>query len=194
MSAAARAAGTVCSVTTLARPALQLESLLDEPALAAASDAQLADTAAAIVTEQHRRALAANDLDALVEEAFEIGFNGRGEPATPWLVGALLICTGSRRNKSATSHECTFVSVDGSWVWASEELIVDDMRDAAVGAKQQKRSVSIVGAVEGMQLDLVSSASRSGGPCEMKTATSFLVERGQLVKVATRARKPNGHR
>lgn len=181
-------------MTTLAaRPSRAPDGLLNAAALAAASDEELADTAAAIIVEQHRRALAANDLDALVEEAFETGFNGKGEPVAPWLVGALLICPGSKRNRSATSHECSYVSVEGSWVWESEELIVDDVRPVP-GPKQQSRSVSIVGAVEGMKLDQVASASRSGGPCEMKTATSFQISHGRLEKVATRARKPSGHR
>jgi hypothetical protein len=193
VSAAFPLVGTVMGMTSIHRGTSQLDSLVDEAALAAATDIQLWETTAAIISEQRRRALADDDLATLVEEAFENGFNGRGEPHPPWLVGPLLVCPGSKRNRSATSHDCTFVSVDGTWVWDSEEKIIDEMRDFP-GPKTQKRTVTVIGAVEGLKLDLVASSSRSGAPCEMKTATSFEIQRGQLIKVATRARKPAGHR
>jgi hypothetical protein len=167
------------------------ESLLAEPELAAAPDLALNHTIAAILAEQHRRALSGGDLDAQLEQAFLDGFTGKGEPGRPWITGGLLFCPGMRRDKSATSHECCFVSVDGRWVW-EVETVADVMRQVP-GPRTLKQSITVVHAVEGMTFDVVASASRSGSGCQMRKASSYQIRSGQLVETATRARAPQGH-
>lgn len=167
-------------------------SLIGSAALCEATDEQLAHTVAAIQAEQHQRALDTNDIDALVEQAFLDGFTSRGEAAHPWLHGGLLICPGYIRYKSATSHDCQFVSVDGEWVWTTNQILFDGMRDVP-GPKTLKHAVTIVHADEGMTFDVVSSTAKSGASCQMKNATSYQVRSGTLVAVNTRARAPKGH-
>ena len=168
-------------------------ALLDEAQLRDASDVQLAHTVAAVLAEQHRRALAGGDIEAMVEQAFIDGFTSRGEATAPWLEGGLLFCPGMRRDKSATSHECTFVSIDGRWVWDHGNVTVDTMRQIP-GAKVVKQSITVLPALEGSKIDMVASTSKSGAPCQMRKARSFQVRAGELVEVEGRVRAPQGHR
>jgi hypothetical protein len=168
-------------------------SLLTDDQLAAATDDQLAHTVAAILAVQHERALTGGDLGALTEKAFLEGFDHRGEAGRPWIEAGLLFCPGHWKEKSKTSHECTFVSVDGQWVWDTGSHVVDEKREVP-GPRRLMQFITVVPVVEGAKVDMVSSKSRSNGPCEMQKATSFQVRAGELVEVSARARKPNGHR
>lgn len=168
------------------------QSLLTEQALRAASDDELAHTAAAVLAEQHRRALEDKDMPAVLEEAFVLGFASNGQPNVPWIADGLLFCPGWIRFKSATSHECSFASSDGKWVWEHEAQIEDEMRQVP-GPKVVKQSITVLTVHEGLELDVVASASRSGGPCQMKKVVSYQVRGGELVPVSTRARAPQGH-
>lgn len=167
------------------------QSLLPAAAVTGATDAQLAQTAAAILAEQHRRAVEDNDIAAVMEDAFVAGFDHSGHALEPWLQRGLLICPGHVRYKSATSHLCSYVSVEGEWVWESSALVTDVVRQVP-GPKTFKQSVSIVVPHEGMRLDLVHSESKQGAACQMKKATSYQVRGGELVEVSTRARAPKG--
>jgi hypothetical protein len=168
-------------------------TLLSEAQLAAASDAELAHTVAAILYEQHQRAITAGDIDAVLEQAFIDGFDRKGDAIAPWVDGGLLFCPGMRRDKSATSHECTFVSVDDRWVWDHGNVLRDDMRHVP-GPKTFKQSITIVPALEGSKIDMVNSTSRSGSDCQMRKARSFQLQGGILVEVAARSRPGQGHR
>lgn len=168
-------------------------SMLSAAQVSSASDSQLAQTAAAILAEQHRRAVEGNDLDAVVEEAFVDGFDHSGHPKEPWMAGGLLICPGYIRYKSATSHLCAYVSVEGHWVWESARIVTDVVRQVP-GPKTFKQAISIVSPEEGMRLDLVHSESKQGAACQMKKATSYQIRNGELVAVSTRTRAPQGHR
>jgi len=185
--------GTVRAVTSLAAGQIPTPySLLPAATLAAASEVELANTIAAILAEQHQRALSGGDLDALVEQAFVDGFTRTGQATPPWLSGGWLICPGYRRDRSATSHECCFVSVDGRWVW--ELSPAADVVRQVPGPKSHTQTVTVVFVEEGAKIDMVSSASRSGSSCQMRSARSFQIRAGELVEVAIRARKPDGHR
>jgi hypothetical protein len=168
------------------------ESLVSADLLGTATEAELSQTVAAVLTEQHRRALDAADVPALIEQAFLDGFTTRGEPVTPWIVHGLLICPGYRRDRSATSHDCEFTSVDGHWVWEHDGILTDVMRQVP-GPKMHQQTVTIIQADEGLTYDVVCSAARSGGPCQMKTARSFQIRTGAAIEVSTRARAPQGH-
>lgn len=169
------------------------QSLLSEETLLGADDVALAHTMAAIMAVQHRRAIEDGDVDSMLEQAFVDGFSGRGDAYPPWVENGLLFCPGMRRDKSATSHECTFVSVDDSWVWEAPGTIKDVMRQVP-GPKTVKQSITILLVTEGAKVDMVESDSRSGGPCQMKRARSFQIRAGQLVEVNTRSRPTSGHR
>lgn len=168
------------------------QSLLSPQDLRAASETALAHTAAAILGEQHRRALSDSDLGSLVEEAFATGFTMDGKPRPPWIAGGLLFCPGWIRYRSRTSHDCEFISVGETWVWECPQVAVDDIRQVP-GAKVVKQSITVVTPVEGMTLDQVAASSKQGSACQMSKATSYLVRAGELVAVKTRARVTGGH-
>lgn len=169
------------------------DALLTDAQLAAASDTELAHTVAAILATQHHRAITGGDVDAMLEEAFIDGFDRKGDAVAPWVAAGLLFCPGMRRDKSATSHECTFVSVDDRWVWEHGNVLRDDMRQVP-GPRTFKQSVTIIPVLEGSKVDMVNSTSRSGSSCQMRKARSFQVQAGALVEVAARARAEQGHR
>jgi hypothetical protein len=180
--AAPRRAGTVVDVTVSA-------DTFDPSVL---DDRTLADLAAMIAAEQRERAVAAADPDALVELGFSQGFTGDGMPRDPWLVNGVLVCTGTRIDRSATGHDCGFVSVGGSWVWEADDLLADVVRHLP-GPKSRMRAVSLVAAYDGLELDLVVSRARAGVH-QMKSARSFVVRDGALVLVTTRTPRVPDHR
>jgi hypothetical protein len=168
-------------------------TLLPAAAIADATTEQLHATISAMSGELHDRALAGGDLDALVEQAFLDGFTANGVPLMPWIHDGILVCPGYRKARSASSHDCSFVSLDGTWVWAAPNKLVDAMRDVP-GAKSHRCSITLVVAQEGMQVDAVTSKSRAGGGCQMVSAQSFQVRGPELVHVTTRTmRAPTAH-
>jgi hypothetical protein len=163
------------------------------------ADHELQELAASVALEQHRRAVASADPDALVEEGFTLGFTPAGAAKDPWLNGGLLICPGVLAQTSKASHDCTFVSVklphddSSEWVWEATDLVHDEVR-VTPGTKRLQRSVTLVAVCEGMEIDVVVSQMRQGNH-RMKQVRSFVMQNGELVHVSTRARKPqDGHR
>lgn len=138
------------------------------------------------------RAVDDADIDALTEHGFTEGFTAAGVARDPWIRSGLLVCAGSRQDRSGTSHDCTFVAVGDSWVWECGDLVNDEVRRIA-GPRQSLRTVSIVAPVEGMELDVVVSRMRQGMH-QMREVRSYVIRGGALELVTTRARKPDGHR
>lgn len=153
-------------------------------------DVPLGNLVTLAIEEQRRRALEGGDTEALVEDGFERGFNSKGEARDPWLASGILVCPGSKVDRSALSHECTFVNVDDSWVWESPDRIHDDVRNLP-GPRTVMRTVTLVLASEGMEVDMVSSKQRNGVH-EMKSVRSFVVKGGKLELVNARAPKTSG--
>lgn len=179
--------------TMSAVPFYLVTGLVSEEQARAATDDELAHTIADLIGEQQRRALEGGDIDAIAEEAFNtLGFDRRGLPNVPYLSHGLLVCPGAKIEKSVSSHDCQFVSVQSTWVWEHADIVYDHMRTLPTG-KIIRQSVTILPAYESLEYDVVASTSRSG-PCQMKTARSFEVREGQLVETHTRARAPEGHR
>ena len=58
----------------------------------AMTDAGLHDVAEAVRQVQTERAIAAGDLDAVIANAFEIGFGRDGLGVAPWTEGNLVVC------------------------------------------------------------------------------------------------------
>lgn len=155
-------------------------------------DFALAALARAVAEEQHRRALEACDVEAVVRDAFANGFTQAGMPRDPWLSNGTLVCAGSKNDRSATSHECAFVSVGEKWVWECEEKFHDEVRHLP-GPKPLMRSVTLCTAHEGMEVDLVVSRMRTGVHT-MKSVRSFVVQGGELVLVTTRSQRADHRR
>lgn len=155
--------------------------------LGAMSDGQLSALAEQVRVEQQARAVAAADPAALCELGFAEGFKSNGLPTDPWLVGGMLVIPGARVDKSATSHECGFANLDDQWVWECEDLIEHTVRHLP-GPRPQMRTVSVVAAYDGLQLDLVASKMRTGVH-EMQSVRSFVVTGGSLELVQSRARR-----
>ena len=160
------------------------------------SDVDLAAMIAECQSQLHERALASCDPEALMDEAHKHGFNARGMPYDPYLVGeegsGILVCMGTRIDKSSTSHDCSFVSVDDEWVWEHEDIIEEEIRRPA-GPKPVMRSVTLIPAHEGMKFDVV-TCTASMNVHNVKHVKSFEVRDRQLVVVGSRAPKKSGHR
>lgn len=144
------------------------------------------------IGEQKSRALEAGDINALIEEGFEKGFSSVGVAKEPWMRNGLLVCMGSRIDKSGTSHICSFANVGQEWVWESVDKIHDTVRNIP-GPKASMRSVTIIAAHEGMEVDLISSKTR-GGMHERVSIKSYTIKNGDLVVVDVRAKKTQNHR
>lgn len=155
-------------------------------------DSELTRIVATVTEEQQQRALHRGDLAALLADGFENGFARNGSALDPYLHDTVLVCPGSVIDKSATSHDCTFVHIGDSWVWECEPLLVDEVRTSPItGTRMLQRSVSLVAAVEGLEFDVVSSKMRTGAH-KMVASRSYLIRGGAIELVAARnvARTP----
>lgn len=121
----------------------------------------LTHLAAAITDEARRRAMAAGDQQAVIDEAFDTAFGRDGLGTNPYIEGPLIVCPGAMVSKRRGSHTCRFVSVDDVWIWDSRELMVEHKRSSP-GAHDGFRAVALLPIVEKMQLDVVSGRLRSG--------------------------------
>lgn len=157
------------------------------------SDLDLWELAAFVRAEQSRRLREVADPHTLTADAFESGFNSQGVALEPVLVSGMVVCHGSRIDKSASSHECSFVKIDDEWVWDSPDLVSDDVRNTAE-RRISMRTVSIVPAIDGTKVDFISSRCKSGIH-EMRKCVSFEVVKGVLVPVSSRTvSKSSTHR
>ncbi len=160
--------------------------------LVEADDATITGAISALHDVLVMRARQRGDLNALIELGFERGFSARGV-ARPWIESGVLICPGLLIEKSGQSHDCTFVSVGGEWVWRSDDVVGDEMRRSVTNGKTQQLSVSLVALVEGMELNVVSSQKRQGTH-KMAKVESYVVRDGALVPVASRTVSTGEHR
>lgn len=160
------------------------------------SDRQLRSIVAAANFELQQRALEACDPAALIEEGFSEGFDSKGMPFDPYLVGevgsGILVCMGTRIDKSTTSHDCSFVSVDDGWIWEADDLIEEEIRNPA-GPKPVMRSVSLLPAYEGLKFDLVQCVAKMSVH-QVKKVRSYEIQSGKVVLVETRTPKVTASR
>jgi hypothetical protein len=151
-------------------------------------DTGLHDIAEAVRQIQTERAVAAGDLDALIANAFEIGFGRDGLGVSPWAAGNLVVCPGAIVTRSRTNHRCRFVSVDDVWVWDSALLVREDKRSTPGGDRRGPSgftAIALVALVDGTTLDVVSGRARSGGH-EVDHVLSIEVRAGLLIEVSQR--------
>ena len=142
--------------------------------------------------EQQRRALESEDLEAVVEDAFTNGFDGRGMAVEPWITpGGLLVCPGSKIHRSKQSHRCRFVAVGERWVWDAHEKLCDEVRQFPQRS-DSVQTVTVLAAVDGLVIDLVTSKA-SGGAHKRESALAWEVRSGALEPTSP-GRAPESHR
>lgn len=145
---------------------------------------ELHDVAEAVRQVQIERALDHGDHDAIIAQAFEIGFGRDGLGVLPWVHDDVIVCPGGLVSKSRSSHRCRFVSVDDVWVWDSGLLMREDKRSSP-GAQEGFRAVALIPVVDGTEIDVVSGRARSGGH-SVEHVVSYEVREGDLVEVSQR--------
>jgi hypothetical protein len=184
----------VCGPSSALAAQLTVMATTDTPPvdLSALSDGELSALAACVAAEQQMRAIAGADPDALVELGFAEGFKSDGLPRDPWLVAGVLICPGARNDRSATSHDCGFVTVGDVWVWEADERITDVIRQVP-GPRHRMRSVTLLAAFDGLAVDLVVSRARSGMH-QLRGVRSFEVHNAEVTLVGTRTPRRTDHR
>ncbi len=153
-------------------------------------DDELSNLGEVILQLQRERAVARGDLDAIIANAFEVGFGRDGLGVLPWVEGNVVVCPGGLISKSRASHRCRFVSVDDTWIWESGELIREDKRSTP-GADDGFRAVALLPVLNGMELDVVTGKARSGQH-SVDNVVSYVMRRGALVEVSQRSVAPAG--
>lgn len=195
----ARGSGRLTPLGTIGAMSAKEGDLSDEEveeiisSLSRASSSQIRNVQGFLSDAQRSLAVAQGDEDALIEEGFAEGFDAQGHARRPWIIGDVLVCPGSIVAKSATSHECFFVSIEDVWVWDSPEKFADVIRRLDEGTRQHQRSVTLVSALEGMSLDYVRSKKRREGHRRV-SGSSFVIRGGALEHVSTRVTNPAEHR
>lgn len=145
---------------------------------------ELANVGEIVRQLQRDRAVADGDFDAIIGNAFEVGFGKDGLGVPPWVEGQLIVCPGGLVAKSRTNHRCRFVSVDDSWIWDSFELLREDKRSAP-GTEDGFRAIALLPLVDGLTLDVVTGRARAGQH-SVDHVISYEVRKGELVEVAQR--------
>lgn len=157
------------------------------------TDAALGAAVVEVTAEIHRRAAAAGDPAALTDDVFDgAGFAADGEANMPWIVHGILVAPGMKRILSTTRHRCTFVCVDGDWVWNHVGVLADTVRRRDMSGRPLIQTVTLLPAVEGAQVDVISSVA-SRGPCQARTASSYRVTGQQLELTGSVVRHPGAH-
>ncbi|MCP3990775.1 MAG: hypothetical protein GY724_16985 [Actinomycetia bacterium] len=145
---------------------------------------ELANVGEVVRQLQRQRAMDKGELEAIIANAFEVGFGRDGLGTLPWVEGDIIVCPGGLVSKSRTSHRCRFVSVDDTWIWESGELLREDKRSSP-GAEDGFRAVALLPLVDGLALDVVSGKARSGQH-SVDRVISYEVRARELVEVSQR--------
>lgn len=158
-------------------------------------DRELADLINRLLQEQQERAVEAADPEALTTDAFNQMFQRKGDAIEPEIVAGILVCAGSLRHLSSTSHECSFVHIDEHWCWEHPDALSDDVRKIPNNGREHQRSVTLVPITEGSQVDFVTCKLTPRDGHKAQKSISYTVVNGQLEVTNTRsAPKPSGGR
>lgn len=162
-----------------------VEELLDHM-----DDHDLSEVAQMVRDLQRERALLAEDLEAVVADGFERGFDHRGMALDPWITpGGLVVCPGAKIHRSRANHRCRFAAVGDTWVWESPERVVDELRRLP-DDRDSIQTVTVLAAVDGLVLEVVTSKA-SGGRHNRQSSIAFEVRSGELVPAMPTA-SPSG--
>ena len=154
------------------------------------SDKELNQLQVEMQNEIRQRAIQSGDHDAIIKQAFQIGFERSGLGVMPWVEGQLLICPGALVSKSLANHRCRFVSVNEEWVWQSGQLITETKRPSP-GTDKGFRAIARIPVIEGLAIDIVSGKMQSGQHRAEKVV-SFEIQDGKLVEVSQRVVPTDG--
>lgn len=157
-----------------------------EVAIGDLDDRELAQLISLLLQEQEERAIAASDPDALTESGFRTMFNSRGDALEPELVGGILVCAGSLKNTSSTSHVCSFAHVDDSWCWEHPDNLGDEVRKTPIKGKEHQRSITLIPATEGTKVDFVTCRMTAREGHRAQKSISYVVSNGALEITDTR--------
>lgn len=178
-----------------------LEGVIDEPATEAGtsvtrapltsisdlSDGEIATLVGLLLQEQQERAVREADPEALTADGFRTLFNSRGDAIEPVLVGGILMCAGSLKNTSATSHICSFVHVDDHWCWDHPDALNDEVRKIPAQGREHQRSITLVPVTEGAKIDFVTCKMTPREGHKAKKSVSYTVTNGELEITDTRS-------
>jgi len=159
-----------------------------------AGDSQLSRAISVLLEVQRSRAEARGDLEALLEMGFDEGFDQSGHAKLPFIHAGIIICPGSLVEKSSTAHECAFVHLGETWVWEYEDLLLDEVRRGVLRSKNTQRSVSLLPASPGLELDLIRSKKRQGTHTMTSVISYRVDDDGKLEVVSTRTPRADKHR
>lgn len=164
-----------------------------EHLLAQMDDTDLSEVALMVRELQRSRALESEDLDAVVADGFDRGFDHRGMALDPWVTpGGLVVCPGAKIHRSAANHRCRFAAVGDNWVWECSEKLADELRRLP-DDRDSIQTVTLLAAVDGLVLDVVTSKA-SGGRHSRQSSVAYEVRAGELVATVPTARPASAER
>ena len=181
--------GTFDMPATSATPSPQGENV----SIQQLDDQQLAHLISLLLQEQQERAVRDADPEALTIDGFNRMFTSKGAAEEPVLVDGILVCAGSLRNLSQSSHICSFVHVDEYWCWDHPDLINDEVRKIPNKGKEHQRSITLVPVTEGTEIDFVTCKLTARDGHRATSSTSYTVVNGQLEVTDTRTAPKPGH-
>lgn len=167
-----------------AREAAPPQNLFDVERL---TDDQIYGLLSALQEEQQRRAVEDADPEALIKQAFGRMFTSKGSALEPEIVSGVLVCPGSLRNQSQTTHECTFVHVNEYWCFEHPDQLGDEVRKLPAQGREHQRSVTVIPVSEGDAIDMVTCKATQRDGHRAKQVVSFTVADGMLEKVSVRS-------
>lgn len=151
------------------------------------SDSELASLINTLLSEQQERAVDAADPEALIQDGFNQLFNRNGEALEPEIVAGILVCAGSLRNVSTTTHVCSFVHIDDHWCWDHPDSLEDEVRKIPANGREHQRSITLVPVTEGTKIDFVTSKMTPRDGHKAKKSVSYIVANGALEVTNTRS-------
>lgn len=150
------------------------------------NDRDLARLITMLLAEQQERAVRNSDPEALIADGYDRLFTSRGEALEPEIVAGVLVCAGSLKALSASSHECSFVHVDDAWCWEHPDALEDDVRKLQVNGRDNQRSITLIPATEGAKIDFVTCKMTPREGHKVKKSTSYTITDGKLEVTNTR--------
>jgi hypothetical protein len=164
-----------------------LDAILEK--VSSLSIAELDSLRMVCIEEISQRTVDNSDTGLVIASAFE--FFPSGLALEPYIKNGFLVAIGYKYEKGKNSHSCSFLNVGSNWVWEHPDKIQDMIK--GVPGKAGMRSVTLLPALEGLELDQITMKMRSGVH-EVKTVSSFQIINGSVVKTASRNRTASKHR
>lgn len=144
------------------------------------SDREISGLIELLMQVQQERAVDSADPEALTADGFKRLFDSRGDALEPDLVEGILVCAGSLKNLSNTSHVCSFVHIDENWCWDHPDNLNDEVRKIPAQGREHQRSITLVPVTEGAKIDFVTCKMTARDGHKAQRSTSYTVVNGAL--------------